>query len=164
MDVEADVEKLVAAGLYDPDAPAAADRLALLQYLTDEGATIDEMVESARNGNLTGLVTDQRLQRGSLSANDLAERVGVPVDQVIEVFRLLGVAVPHVDDLIFDAREVQLELMEHTGVAIPAGMGDEILRAIGTASRSWPSPRWLRSSAASRTSSTSRAASSTGPR
>ena len=76
MDVEKlDVEKLVAEGLYDPGAPNAEDRLALLQYLTDEGATIDEMVESARNGNLTSLVTDQRLQRGALSAADMAERV-----------------------------------------------------------------------------------------
>ena len=53
---------------------------------------------------------------------------------MVEVFRLLGVAVPDVDDPIFEEREVQLvELMEHAGVAIPAGMGDEILRAIGTA-------------------------------
>ena len=132
--VELDVEKVIEAGLYDPLAPNADDRLALLQYLTDEGATIDEMVESARNGNLTSLVTDQRLQRGALSAADLAERVGVPVDDVVEVFRLLGVAVPDVDDLMFDEREIQLiELMEYTGVAIPMGMGDEVLRSIGTA-------------------------------
>ena len=134
MDVAPDVEKLVAAGLYDPDAPAAADRLALLRYLADEGATIDEMVESARNGNLTSLVTDQRLQRGALSAVDLAERVGVPVEDVVEVFRLLGVAVPDVDDPIFEEREIQLiQLMAHTGVALPSGVGDEILRSIGAA-------------------------------
>jgi class 3 adenylate cyclase len=134
MDVEPDVEKLVAAGLYDPGAPAATDRLGLLRYLIEEGATIDEMVESARNGNLTSLVTDQRLQRGALSATDLAERVGVPVEDVVEVFRLLGVAVPDVDDLIFDEREIQLiQLMAHTGVALPTGMGDEILRSIGAA-------------------------------
>jgi adenylate cyclase len=132
--VELDVERMVAVGLYDPAAPGADDRLALLQYLADEGATVDEMVESARNGNLTSLVTDQRLRRGALSAAALAERVGVPVDDVVEVFRLLGVAVPDVDELIFDERETRLvELMEHSGVAIPTGMGDEILRAIGAA-------------------------------
>lgn len=135
MDVEKpDVEKLVAVGLYDPAAPAADDRLALLQYLAGEGATVDEMVESARNGNLTSLVTDQRLQRGALSAKDLAERVEVPVDEVVEVFRLLGVAVPDVDDPIFEERETELiELMKHSGVSIPEGVGDEILRAIGAA-------------------------------
>ncbi len=135
LDVEKlDVEKLVETGLYDPASPAATDRLALLQYLADEGATVDEMVESARNGNLTSLVTDQRLQRGTLSAADMADRVEVPVDQVVEVFRLLGVAVPDVDAPIFEEREIQLvELMEHSGVAIPTGMGDEILRSIGAA-------------------------------
>jgi len=87
--VELDVEKLIETGLYDPLAPNANDRLALLQYLADEGATIDEMVESARNGNLTSLVTDQRFQRGALSAADMAERVGVPVDDVVEVQKLV---------------------------------------------------------------------------
>ena len=63
----------------------------------------------------------------------MAERVGVPVDDVVEVFRLLGVAVSDVDDLMFDEREIQLiELMEYTGVAIPMGMGDEVLRRVAS--------------------------------
>ena len=37
---------LVEAGLYDPHDPAAADRLGLLRYLTQRGATVEQMVEA----------------------------------------------------------------------------------------------------------------------
>ncbi len=129
-----DVDRLKALGLYDPDAPDAADRLGLLRYLTDEGATVEEMVESAHDGNLTSLVTDHRLRRGELSADDLAGRAGVPVADVVEAFRLLGVAVPDPADRVFDDREVRLIELLRTGEAtMPAGVTDEILRAIGAA-------------------------------
>ena len=39
------------AGLYDPDEPDAAERLALLEYLTERGATIEQMVEAHRIGD-----------------------------------------------------------------------------------------------------------------
>jgi adenylate cyclase len=92
------------------------------------------MVESNRNGNLTSLVTDRRFRRGELSARDLASRVGVDLADVVEVYRLLGVPVTDVDFPAFDEREVRLvELMARTGVNLPSGMGDEILRSIGVA-------------------------------
>ena len=53
-----------AAGLYDPAAPAAADRLALLQWLAAQGATLAQMVEAHRHGSLTGLAGDLMLRPG----------------------------------------------------------------------------------------------------
>ena len=47
-----DLEKLAAAGLYGPTRLTAADRLDLLDYLHDAGATIDEMAVADRDGNL----------------------------------------------------------------------------------------------------------------
>jgi len=44
-----------AAGLYDPDAPGAADRRALLEHLVGEGATVADMVEANRAGRLPAL-------------------------------------------------------------------------------------------------------------
>jgi class 3 adenylate cyclase len=41
-----------AAGLYDPAAPDAANRLALLEWLVERGATIEQMVRAARTGTL----------------------------------------------------------------------------------------------------------------
>ena len=49
-------DDLVAAGLYDPDAADAAERLALLTYLTDEiGASIPELVQAEEEGGLAEL-------------------------------------------------------------------------------------------------------------
>lgn len=38
------VEELVALGLYDPDGELAAERLALIEYLFELGATVDELL------------------------------------------------------------------------------------------------------------------------
>ncbi len=39
-------------GLYDPLDPASGERLALLEYLAERGATIEQMVEAHRMGTL----------------------------------------------------------------------------------------------------------------
>ena len=49
------VDELIALGLYDPEADNAGDRLALLGFLLEQGASVDEMVEANRNGRLVGL-------------------------------------------------------------------------------------------------------------
>ena len=47
------VDDLVAAGLYDPDHPAAAARLELFVFLLDEiGASIPELVQADEEGGL----------------------------------------------------------------------------------------------------------------
>lgn len=129
-----DRDSLVAAGLYDPEAPDAEDRLALLDYIQGGGATIEEMVEAAGEGNLTSLVLDLRLSRGALSAVDLASRSGMPLEDVLETYRLLGVSVPDPSEQMFAEREVRLfEMLGLGAVSLPEGMTDEILRAIGSA-------------------------------
>ena len=58
------VAQLEAAGLYDPKAADAADRLALLQYLIDVGATLDDLqAEDPRE--LATLATTLRLCKDS---------------------------------------------------------------------------------------------------
>src|SRR2546426_475973 len=66
-----------AAGLYDPRAPGAADRLALLEWLAARGITIEQMVRSQREGSLTGLAGDLTLQPGKrLTLRELAAQMG----------------------------------------------------------------------------------------
>ncbi len=48
-------EEWQGAGIYDPAAPDAADRRALLEYLTAHGATLDELREGHRLGRLPAL-------------------------------------------------------------------------------------------------------------
>jgi len=75
-----------AAGLYDPAAPGAPDRLALLEWLEAQGATLEQMVEAHRHGSLTGLAGDLTLRPG--------ERL-----TLAEVAALASMDPPHVERL-----------------------------------------------------------------
>ena len=57
-----------AGGLYDPDEPNAGERLALLEYLTERGATIEQMVEAHRQGTLPGVAGDLVTRGGPTSS------------------------------------------------------------------------------------------------
>jgi len=75
-----DVAEFEAAGLYDPRAPAAADRLALLRWLASRGITIEQMVHAARERGLTltGLAGDLALRPGRrMTLAELAAEMGV---------------------------------------------------------------------------------------
>jgi adenylate cyclase len=88
-----DTESWQKAGLYDPNELNAAERLALLEYLTDRGATIEQMVEAHRQGTLPGvagdLVTQGRTQ--VIPVTEIAERSGVPVERVLRVLLAAGI-------------------------------------------------------------------------
>ncbi len=58
MDADPDTGPWERAGLYDPDDPNAAERKALLEYLTERGATIEQMVAAHEAGSLPGLAGD----------------------------------------------------------------------------------------------------------
>ena len=62
-----------AAGLYDPAAPGAADRLALLEWLVSQGATLEQMVDAQRHGSLTGLAGDLVLRPGERLTHSAAK-------------------------------------------------------------------------------------------
>ena len=68
------------AGLYDPLDPGAAERLALLEYLTERGATIEQMVEAHRMGTLPGVAGDLVTQGRTdmVTVAEIAERSGLP--------------------------------------------------------------------------------------
>jgi class 3 adenylate cyclase len=87
-----DVSELIAAGLYAPDAPAAADRLALLEQLVAAGASIEEMTTAEREGRLAWLGVDRLLAEANegLSIDEVAERVGIEVEAVERAQRALG--------------------------------------------------------------------------
>jgi adenylate cyclase len=85
------------AGLYDPLDPAAAERLALLEYLTERGATIEQMVDAHARGTLPSvageLVTQGRTQMVTVA--DIAERSGFPVQSVMRALLAAGIPAQH---------------------------------------------------------------------
>jgi adenylate cyclase len=86
------------AGLYDPEAPAAGARLALLEHLSAAGVTLDEMRAAAAAGELVTAFADKML-RGprTLSARALAAQTGIPLVQVLRIWLAMGLPVDDPD-------------------------------------------------------------------
>ena len=70
-DVDIDEGELQQRGLYDPDDPDAAGRLALLQHLARLGVSVDQMQGANRESGLVDLAGHVRLAPGDLTAEDL---------------------------------------------------------------------------------------------
>lgn len=88
--------ELEAAGLYDPAAPGAADRLDLLGYLLDEGCTVDELVAADASHRLVAAAADARLRRHQrpITADEVAALAGISADEIPQAWRALGFADP----------------------------------------------------------------------
>ncbi|MFZ1488773.1 MAG: adenylate cyclase regulatory domain-containing protein [Ilumatobacteraceae bacterium] len=107
MDDSSTVDDYQKAGLYDPDAPGSADRLALLEYLTEIGFGIDEMRTAATTASLHAMPVDSlRARRTVLTTKDMAERTGLDVEQLIEVRRAAGLAPVGPDVAVYEEADV----------------------------------------------------------
>lgn len=98
-----------AAGLYQPDAPKADERLALLEYLRDRGATIDELVEAHRLGRLPGVAGDlvRKDRHDRLTPRELAKRVGMPLEDLAPMWRAAGFPDVAPDEPVFHDGDVE---------------------------------------------------------
>jgi adenylate cyclase len=104
-----DIAAWEAAGLYDPAAPGAADRLALLEYLRERGGSVDAMVAAQSAGSLPGLAGDLARQKGRrrINARELAERAGVDLESVFRVSRAAGLVQVDPGDPIYLESDVE---------------------------------------------------------
>lgn len=95
-------------GLYDPKAPNAADRLALLDWLTERGITIEQIVDAQERGHLTGLAGDLALRAGPrITSSQLAEQTGLPVEKVRLLTLTIGRPVRDPDEPIFTPADAE---------------------------------------------------------
>src|SRR5262249_56025835 len=86
-----DTGEYEAGGLYDPAAPNAADRLALLEWLAEQGATVDQMFDAKKREHLTGLAGDLALRPGPrMTASQFAENLGLTVEDVQRLALTIG--------------------------------------------------------------------------
>lgn len=75
-----------AAGLYDPHAPNAAERLALLEWAVAQGITLAQLVRANAERQLLGLAGDLALRRGErLTLADVAAASGLPLARLHEL-------------------------------------------------------------------------------
>jgi adenylate cyclase len=98
------------ADLYQPGAPAAAERLELLSYLTSRGATLAQLVDARESGALPGVAGELVLGPPpvNLSVDEMASRSGVPADRVRRVLLAAGLPVA-ADGTVPEDLEVVLE-------------------------------------------------------
>ena len=129
------VDELVAAGLYDPAATDATERLNLLRVLEARGGTIEQMAHADRSGRLQRLAAELLVYGGAkrLTADEVSRAAGVGVERVREVWRAAGFPDPADDDRRFSQAEVELVRT----VELASGMfGDaatmQLLRVVGS--------------------------------
>jgi adenylate cyclase len=111
MGEETDIKELREAGLYNPGAPGADERLALLRFNIELGVSVDEMIEAPEEG--LALLGGRRVNLGSerqLSLREVAERTGESTDLLVRIWRAAGFAEPDPGEEIFT--ESSLELLE----------------------------------------------------
>jgi adenylate cyclase len=114
------------AGLYDPDDPGAPERLALLEFLSERGATIEQMVEAHERKMLPGVASDLVTQGmvPIVTVKELAHNSGLDVSLVLRV--LVAAGIPAESDTEVPADLVRLLEAFRRGVDI---MGEEAILA-----------------------------------
>ena len=95
--MDADARAWQAAGLYDPDAANAEDRLGALRFLSSRGATLDELCDAAAGDGLPALAGALYQRRERLTPREVAARAGQPLDFVLAVVRAAGLGDPEPD-------------------------------------------------------------------
>ena len=137
-----DIAAFQAAGLYDPDASTAGDRLALLEFLDERGATLPDIAEADREGVLyvlsAYLAAFGPVERVTLG--EVAERSGTTPDRIRRMLLAQGIPVDEtallpafvVDDAV--AFELGMGLFgEEETLAFTRVMGASVARIVEAA-------------------------------
>lgn len=114
------------AGLYDPDDANAAERRALLEYLTARGATIEQMVQAHERGSLPAVASDLVVQGKTtvVPVTEVAARSGMSLERVLRV--LVASGLPVEPDSMVPEKSVELLSVFEMGSQL---MGDEAILA-----------------------------------
>lgn len=123
-----------AAGLYDPRAPGAAERLALLEWLVAQGATREQIVFAARERSLTALAADLKLRPGRrFSAREVSARQGIPIEQVMALSLAIGLPPADPDDPIYTESDAATFIAFHAATALfGEGATKRFVRVVGS--------------------------------
>ena len=135
-DVAVDRAELEAAGLYDPAAPNAADRIAVLQHLLERGARIPDLVVALEEGGLSSYSGELVRGRGRprLTPEDVAAAAGVPVEAVLAVSRAAGLPRYDAEEPVYRDEDIETFQIFAAGVEVFGENATlEFTRAIGAA-------------------------------
>jgi adenylate cyclase len=116
------------AGLLDGlDGDDRAARERLLDRLIGEGYTLEELQAAVEEDRLALLLVE-RVLGGRYTANQLAERTGLPASQMLRIRRLLGLPEASGDDVVFGEEEAKAA--ESTRLFLDTGLSEESIAEI----------------------------------
>jgi class 3 adenylate cyclase len=131
----ADLERLRAAHIYDPDAADAADQIALLERLEARGLGPDDLLSAQRVGTIVFAAFEHLIRPGRRRTTaEVAATTGVSTDELRRLWRAWGFPDPAPDDACWTDADADATAIIRQVAAI-AGLdgGMAIARAIGTA-------------------------------
>lgn len=116
-----------AAGLYDPHGENASARLELLRWISDHGATIEQMQAACAAGQLSSLVGDLSLRPGPRrTVEQVAALIGMDAALVAEVRRAAGF--PVTEDTESGLSDDDMRMLELFHLADTFFSREELLR------------------------------------
>jgi len=124
-----------AEGLLDGlEGTARAERLALLEQLTEEGVPMSELRRTTATGTVIFLPADRVIVGPErYTAAEVAERSGVETEFLVAARRAMGLPIPEPDEAVYT--EAELESARRVLVAREANISDdeilELLRVLG---------------------------------
>jgi adenylate cyclase len=124
-----------AEGLLDGlQGAARAERLALLEQLTEEGVPMSELRRTTATGTVIFLPADRVIVGPErYTAAEVAERSGVETEFLVAARRAMGLPIPDLDEAVYT--EAELESARRVLVAREANISDdeilELLRVLG---------------------------------
>jgi adenylate cyclase len=102
-------------------------------FLRSLGATEEQIATAWRDCHVPRLAGDLVFAEGAtLTASDVVAQTGLPVDEVLSLWRTLGVIVPDADTAMFSARDADFTKFL-TQVNPVGSFGDELLGILGSA-------------------------------
>ena len=117
-----------------PVDPTCSPTPELVEFLTSLGATPEQIAEAETQANLIGLGADLVFAAAEgLTAGDVAARSGASVDEVMGIWRALGVEVPGPEAPMFSTDDVGLVRTLSSIDLFTHAESDEILHVIGSA-------------------------------
>jgi adenylate cyclase len=128
-----DTAEYEARGLYDPSAPNAGDRLALLEWLADRGLGVDEMVDAAATGRLTAIAGDLALRPGNrLTMPEVADETGLTVEEIRRMSLTIGLPVDDPEERIYTPGDAEVFKLFKTAIGLfPETALMQFVRVVG---------------------------------
>ncbi len=131
-----DIDAWMRAGLYDPTAVGADDRLALLRMLADDGCSLSDMIAADARGRLFGLAGDRRIWPGT-GVHTVAQAgalAGLGLEEVRTVGSALALYLPLGDAPALTSADVEaLRTYRDLRAMVGQDAALGILRVIGAA-------------------------------